>query len=322
MYPCEKGGKCGEGLTCVADYCVPRSPDAGTPDAGTPDAGKSDAGAPDGCTQITCAQAGADCGPISNGCGTVIQCGACTGPKTCGGGPDGGAQNVCGCTPLTPAAVCAIAGRNCGDLMASNGCGANAFYTCGGACPADGGVCAAETGPELCAKASYACGTLGIKDRCGVNRLVQCGTCSVGNTCRIEDPPHDAGSSSACVVCVPEGDAAFCDRQGANCGALVANDNCGSPRTVVCGADPCVFPLDDGGTRQDACGISGGHIANQCSCQPNLAGCQVNAQCCSGTCANGQLCCVGLGGTCNDDAECCGSAVCSGRADGGAACAP
>jgi hypothetical protein len=42
---------------------------------------------------LTCVQAGANCGPVADGCGNVLQCGTCSAPQTCGGG---GTPSVCG----------------------------------------------------------------------------------------------------------------------------------------------------------------------------------------------------------------------------------
>jgi hypothetical protein len=38
------------------------------------------------CVPTTCAAANANCGPLSDGCGTTLDCGTCTPPDTCGGG--------------------------------------------------------------------------------------------------------------------------------------------------------------------------------------------------------------------------------------------
>jgi hypothetical protein len=47
-----------------------------------------------GCTtKKTCADYGANCGYVSDGCGSVIKCGDCTAPAICGGG---GTPSVCG----------------------------------------------------------------------------------------------------------------------------------------------------------------------------------------------------------------------------------
>lgn len=56
------------------------------------------------CTPKTCAQVGANCGSVSDGCGGTLSCGSCTAPATCGGG---GTPNVCGggSTPTTQIAT-------------------------------------------------------------------------------------------------------------------------------------------------------------------------------------------------------------------------
>ena len=47
-----------------------------------------------GCTKTSCAaQMGANCGYISDGCASVLQCGTCTAPQSCGGA---GTSNHCG----------------------------------------------------------------------------------------------------------------------------------------------------------------------------------------------------------------------------------
>lgn len=50
-------------------------------------------GPADGCVPTTCSAQGKDCGDITDGCGDVINCGACGSGETCGGG---GVLNVCG----------------------------------------------------------------------------------------------------------------------------------------------------------------------------------------------------------------------------------
>jgi hypothetical protein len=52
----------------------------------------------------TCADYGANCGPVADGCGGIVQCGTCTVPgEICGGG---GVPNVCGGAPVTCTGLC------------------------------------------------------------------------------------------------------------------------------------------------------------------------------------------------------------------------
>jgi len=93
------------------------------------------------CVPKTCAQLGYTCGPNSDGCDNVIQCGTCTAPEFCGAGgysKCGGNTTVLeggsGCTPRTCAELgfnCGPAGDGCGGLIPS--CGAcNGVQICGG----------------------------------------------------------------------------------------------------------------------------------------------------------------------------------------------
>lgn len=67
------------------------------------------------CTALTtCEAEGKDCGTISDGCGSVLECGTCTAPDVCGGN---GVANECACQPTT----CGAEGKNCGSI--SDGCG-------------------------------------------------------------------------------------------------------------------------------------------------------------------------------------------------------
>ena len=51
------------------------------------------------CAPKRCADVGATCGSIDDGCGGTLSCGACASPDTCGGG---GVANVCGSPPPPP----------------------------------------------------------------------------------------------------------------------------------------------------------------------------------------------------------------------------
>jgi hypothetical protein len=103
-----------------------------------------------GCTPKSCADQHANCGPISSGCGHIVNCGSCTAPESCGGagvpfqcgdghGADGGAC-------LAPTVSCnSDAGATCANLQAdSNNCG-----SCGTVCP-PGLTCMAGACTPVC----------------------------------------------------------------------------------------------------------------------------------------------------------------------------
>jgi hypothetical protein len=83
-------GTCSGGKVCGAN-CTPNVCDF-----------PSDAGGGCPCDPMTCVQKGVSCGATSDGCGGILQCGACPSPLVCGGG---GTPGVCGCagtcTPIT-----------------------------------------------------------------------------------------------------------------------------------------------------------------------------------------------------------------------------
>ena len=54
------------------------------------------------CVPKTCADQGKNCGPVSDTCGGLLQCGTCTAPATCGGA---GVPSVCG-VPTTCTNLC------------------------------------------------------------------------------------------------------------------------------------------------------------------------------------------------------------------------
>ena len=154
----EQGANCGP----VADGCGGMIASCGTctvPDScgggGMPSrCGKPGADGGSACTPQTCAAAGANCGPVANGCGGLIaSCGTCAPPPTCGGG---GTPSVCGgtagCVPLT----CASAGKNCGPVADG----------CGGLIPS----CGTCTAPSIC-------GGGGVANVCGVTLPPCVGLC-------------------------------------------------------------------------------------------------------------------------------------------------
>jgi hypothetical protein len=95
---------------------------------------------PPTCTPRTCGSVGADCGPVADGCGGLLDCGPCVAPATCGGG---GTPSQCGgmaqCIPKTCEQVgvnCGPAGDGCGGQLNCGGCTSPQF--CGGG---GSGVC-------------------------------------------------------------------------------------------------------------------------------------------------------------------------------------
>ncbi|MFO0624041.1 MAG: hypothetical protein U0325_00370 [Polyangiales bacterium] len=230
-------GTCASGLTCGgggmpgrcgAPGCTPRTCESagancgpvsngcgGLLQCGTCPAGQSCGGGgrpsvcgtPSGattCTPRTCGSVGANCGPVSDGCGGLLECGTCPAGQSCGGG---GRPSVCGTGGGADAGVtcvrrtCMSAGANCGPV--SDGCGG--LLTCG-TCPAGqtcggGGrasVCGAPTCVRrTCEAAGANCGP--VADGCG--GLLQCGECAPGESCGAVRPSvcGTRGGSTTCT---------------------------------------------------------------------------------------------------------------------------
>jgi len=206
-----------------------------------------------GCGLVTCESANAGCGLLGDGCGNVIDCGACLAPQTCGGG---GVPSMCGGTSGCVPTTCATLGSECGPM--ADGCGGLlacgtclAPESCGGGglrgrCglmgdnSSDGGACV----PLTCLSVGAECGVVG--DGCG--NLVMCGGCDNGKTCGGGGAPYRCGGGNSCVArTCPAG---ACGAYGDGCGSIL---NC----TGICGAP-------------QTCG--GNNVANECgggsSCVP------------------------------------------------------
>jgi hypothetical protein len=217
---------------------------------------------PDSCPSRLpgCAEAGAECGLIGNGCGGLFDCGSCPSGELCGvGGPQ-----KCGaiptCEPADPALACA---GKCGPV--SNGCGKDvagglidcqALFpcpdgeTCGGGgtrnqCGAGGAVCTPLERDAACAGKS--CGA--ASDGCG--GVYTCGSCADGEVCR-------AGACEVPQRCVPTPQPMAC--AGKACGLV--GDGCGG--THSCGS--CPDGQACGTTAPFQCGAPGNS-----SCQPRTA---------------------------------------------------
>jgi hypothetical protein len=307
-------------LACTDDDTTVTSPDADGGGDGGGDGGDLDATnppEPDGgslnrdsgsgpapCKPRKCAAAGgANCGPVGDGCGGLLQCGTCATPETCGGG---GNASVCGgstnCTPKKCSDFPDVDGGvgACGPI--ADGCGG--LVTCGTCTPPQscggGGVpstCGGTTGciPKTiaaCTATGTTCGP--IADGCG--GVVDCGTCSVTQQCgaagpgKCGTPPAvDAGG------CAPK----TCAMQGIGCGP--AGDGCGG--LLDCNvAGGCAPPQTcGGGGTPSVCGGSSACVAKTCAqigatCGPAGDGCGGTLDCdVGGGCAPPQTC--GGGGT-------------------------
>lgn len=133
------------GATCgkVADGCGGLTADCGSCTApqtcgggGVP---SQCGGGVNTCVPRSCAQAGALCGKVADGCGGLTpECGTCNFPETCGGG---GVPSHCGggvttCQPRSCGDLgknCGPVGDGCGGLIPSCGsCGTDPYFICGG----------------------------------------------------------------------------------------------------------------------------------------------------------------------------------------------
>lgn len=229
-----------------------------------------EAGVPDGgpgtCVKATCATAKANCGPIGDGCGGVIQCGTCMNDETCGGG---GKPSVCGkppCVKKTCAeqggANCGAIGDGCGGLIASCGtcdggiCGGGGPSKCGAGGAGDGGACV----PTKTTCAATDCGP--IADGCG--GLINCpSSCPAGQSC------GGGGTPSVCGAppCVKKTCGALnCGFIADGCGGLV---NCwpAAPAPPICGPGM-------------TCGGAG--VANTCGTPAGCTGLCTQQQACAG----------------------------------------
>ncbi len=231
-----------------------------------------------GCGLQTCQSVGANCGPVGDGCGDVLDCGACTAPQTCGGG---GTPSVCGghagCVPRTCAsagAACGPIGDGCGGALDCGSCEAPA--TCGGGgtpsvcgitTAADGGTFAPDGGclARGCTEQGIECGPAG--DGCG--GLLDCGGCDAGSC-------GGGGKLGRCGA--PACTRRTCVEAGAGCGEV--GDGCGG--LIDCGG--CAPPA--------FCG--GGGVGNQCGVGPGALdagwGCHASSDCASDRLCEGGAC--------------------------------
>jgi hypothetical protein len=187
------------------------------------------------CTPKACGDLGIGCGPAGDGCGNPIDCGACPGGQTCGGG---GVPNQCGtpmCTPQTCLAQglsCGPAGDGCGNPLDCGNCPAG--QTCGGG--GKPGVCGSQVcTPVTCDTLGYNCGPAG--DGCG--NPLNCGMCPAGQTCGGGGKPGVCGAPS-CTPKTCTGLGLNCGPAADGCGGLLQCGNCAAPQTCGGGGTPNV----------------------------------------------------------------------------------
>jgi len=88
------------------------------------------------CTPGTCTTAGVSCGPASDGCGNLLDCGSCPMGQTCGGGGPGKCGTQTTCTPETCTSQgiqCGQAGDGCGNVLNCGNCMTGQICGFGGA---------------------------------------------------------------------------------------------------------------------------------------------------------------------------------------------
>jgi hypothetical protein len=324
-------GTCASGQTCGGGGFNVCGVSGGSGDGSTDDGGGVAA-----CVPSTCQAVGYTCGKNGDGCGGILDCGACVLPETCGGGgfsKCGAFQSVSSdagsCTPTTCMALgfdCGAAADSCGGLLQCGACAAP--MTCGGGgfskcglppgIGADGGPISSCT-PTTCPALGYDCGA--AADGCG--GLVQCGTCAAPQKCgaggfsKCGLPPGIGPDGGPIVSCTPT----TCMTLGYNCGP--ASDGCGT--LLQCGT--CTGSQTCGSGGFDKCGMpSGGGPDGASSCTPKTCqsqgincgpagdGCGTLLQCgscslpqgCGGGGVPGQCGCQGL---CRQLGSCAGGAL-------------
>ncbi len=206
---CESAADCPQGYYCEGHQCFPCDDSGAHPECGPGIECREDEDCPmdfvcvDGhchsaCNPLDCGDLDAECGQVLDGCGTVLDCGICDEPDTCGGG---GFPNRCGCTPR-------CAGRQCGPDGCDSDCGdCDSGFECNEAV----GLCEAECVPRDCDELGKDCGD--VPDGCGGTN--HCGSCSSPDTCGGGGVPNVCGCTRQCLgrECGPDG----CDGECGTC---------------------------------------------------------------------------------------------------------
>lgn len=200
-----------------------------------------------GCQPATCDELDAECGPVPDGCGGVLECGGCTDGEYCGIVEHNRCTNPNSlCVPIDRDVACAdkACGKEsdgcqgvyeCGSCGDGEACGVAKPFQCD-ALPTlgtDGGVqfsCVPLTAEQACA--GKECGV--VFDGCGATEEHQydCsdvnGGCAVDEWCGIQEAFQcDPAPGANC------GDASSCAELGWECGMAV--DDCGN--VIDCGEE-------------------------------------------------------------------------------------
>ncbi len=256
---------------------------------------------PPTCTKIGC---GAQtCGPASDGCGGLQDCGPCAAGQACKGTPSK-CVTIPVCAPTTcPANDCGTFPDGCGALANCAPCAADQICGGGGKANQCGtpscnalscvqqGIQCGQTG-DGCGNvltcpdcpAGLTCGGGGVPNQCGAPACVPAKTCPAGKNCG--DWPDGCGGSIHCGDCVA----------GQICGGGGGPNVCGA---ASCGAKSCVQQGAQCGTISDQCGhvlTCGICAANQFCNGQNVC---VGLVCAAKTCAQ-------LGVQCGQTADGCG----------------
>ncbi len=219
------------------------------------------------CRALTCEQARAECGLIGDGCGGVVDCGACGAGQFCGVlKPSRCASASELCAPLTPDEACVD--KSCG--AAGDGCGGT--IDCGSC--ADDEVCGLVTpfecapAPEFSAQSCPA--ELGNCEEQGV----ECGF--AGNGC---------------------GEVIDCNQEVGGC---LADEVCGAETVGRCGLPPDCLPL----SAAEACDGRCGFVSNGCGVE--VDGGLIDCSALGFGCADDEICGgAGVANECATTAEVC-----------------
>ncbi|MBK8482735.1 MAG: hypothetical protein IPL40_16480 [Proteobacteria bacterium] len=238
-----------------------------------------------------CAARGAECDPVSDGCGNMVNCGTCPAGQQCG---ISGIGNRCSAPPLS--ATCVTFGYECllPNETLTNECGTT--LSCG-TCPT-GQVCrtnhrcGAPCTPKTCSSPGYSgkCGQQ-LDDGCG-GKIISCG-CANSSACSTTT----AGEVGTCLAIN-------------TCASFGANGGIGQPCSRGSNQSKA-FAKGDGTYLDCNCRVSGLYARNTCTDAIPTDATAGSCTCAATTCGSGAAFDCSLNGTSNG----CGSnlsCTCSG----------